>query len=928
MFIMLSILQVICVILSFFITVSILNYQTNSNEYKLLLTGMIYVFVYNLSCIFEIGCEGEEAALFIFQIKAIAICHALFLMFLFIVKYYNLKLTKGIEALLIIVNIVVVTGAMTCQTNRWFFKKIEFVKTGPYPHLEFENGVGAYGYYGMIFLLGVIINFVTFKNSMENRKGKRGKREIYLFISTIVPLLSFFFYYYLFKPYNPMPIALFISGVFLMTGTYKYQLFDVIENVKDRMIDTMKEAIIIVDSQGGFLHANKTAKQIFKDLQAKKKEEKLSDLIDLDNIVEDYPQEFVYNNCYYECSTTIVRNKDEIEGYAFCIADVTQRREYMEDLIRMKEKADEANHAKSAFLANMSHDLRTPMNAIIGMCQIAVRKEKEAKQKELLSEIEYSAQSLLGLINNILDFSKIEAGKLVLKKEKYDMSELIHEVSAMIYILLMGKPIEFYVNIKTKIPKFLIGDGIRIREIIMNLLGNATKFTKDGEINLNISWEEFSEEENLTIQVSDTGIGMRQENLDVIFEEYGQIREESEKARGTGLGLSIVKELAELMNGTVQVESTYGMGSVFTVIVSQEKEKECEMIGKKQYTKKTIGELKKKGKEREEQLKFPGRRVLVVDDVLMNLKVMQGLLEPYDICVATATNGKKAIELMKSQLFDLVFMDSRMPEMNGAEVVEIIRRERGNYFKDLPIIMMSAEGNYGEAKKYTKYGFTSNLAKPVQIEELEQIMMEWFLETMLDMRSGIRQTGGRKEQYIRILETYMEEIGKLKDELSDIWKEDRDLFNVKIHGIKGSSWNIGAINIGNEAELIESRAKEGETEFVENNLKLFIQNLEHLLEKIDEVIVRENEIERKDKGIGRKESELYQLILQFKEAFANYDIEKLELLVNELETWEADENLEPFILELKKLIYELEYERGEAFVSQWIEKNIKIKKNC
>ena len=196
MFEILSILQIICVITSFMITFSILDYESNSNEHKLLLIGMVYVFIYNMGCVFELNCKGKEAALFIFQIKSIAVCHIMILMFLFIIEYYNLKWSKPFRLFLIALNILIIAGILTCNSSQVFFKKMDFVVTKSYSYLDFENGIGAYGYYIMICFLGLIINFETFKKYLENLKDKKRKRELYLFMSSIIPFLSFFCYHF------------------------------------------------------------------------------------------------------------------------------------------------------------------------------------------------------------------------------------------------------------------------------------------------------------------------------------------------------------------------------------------------------------------------------------------------------------------------------------------------------------------------------------------------------------------------------------------------------------------------------------------------------------------------------------------------------------------------------------------------------------
>lgn len=922
MFAIFIILQILCAAVTFFVTIKLLNYENHSKEYKLLLIGMVYIFIYNLLCIFELNCKGEEAAIFIYQIKVLAICHLMYLMFTFIAQHCHIFVPKWLYNLLICANVITVTACLELRKTQWYFKQIWFDESGVYPHLEYTKGPIGYLYYGIIIFTAISINFFSFYDLIKKSSGNFERKKVFLFIATLMPVVGFILHEKVLPFYNPLPFALFISGMLLVAGTYKYQMFDVVESAKDYIIDTIKEGIVIVDNKGNYLDANQKAKSIFPNLKAKKEGDCLTKYIDLKEIEEKERElhEILVDDCWYECSISIVKNNGGVRGYAFCIMDITQRKQYMENLIVMKEEADKANQEKSRFLANMSHDLRTPMNAIIGMCHIAMRKEKETEVIHLLRNMEDSAKHLLGLINNILDLSKIEAGKLELHNSIYDLETLLREISSMFFIILAEKPINFIIKIEEGVPKNLIGDAFRIREILNNLIGNAVKYTKLGNIILEVQWKELKEAKGmLKLQVSDTGIGMKNEDLSKIFKEYEQVGEEKEKVAGTGLGLSIVKELAELMKGTVEVQSEYGKGSTFLVSILQETAG-INRMEETSFTKEMEGAIEENREQPNLELNLFGKRILVVDDISVNLKVMEGLLEPYEALVETALSAESALTCIDGKLYDMILMDDRMPEMSGREAVSFIRNKNEKYYKELPIVVLTADDIYGENNIYIKEGFTDCLIKPVNTKKMENIFSDWIPRFLFQTSVGIMNTGGKETIYKEILKVYIKETEHIKEQITDLWVTDKETFIIKIHGIKGSSWNIGAEKIGNEAELIEIRAKQGEYSFVEANLNLFLEHLEELLIQIKSYL---NQGQKLKESTKRKKRDLEELYILIEEAFLNYDIRELQSLLEELRNYTKTYELEVFIKTVYQMMEELEYEKGAEYVNLWIHREKK-----
>ena len=520
---------------------------------------------------------------------------------------------------------------------------------------------------------------------------------------------------------------------------------------------------------------------------------------------------------------------------------------YRSEQEHLLQEAKRANQSKSEFLANMSHEIRTPMNSIMGMCELILNEDISDDIRENSNNIYISGKNLLGIINDLLDFSKIESGKMDLVEDTYQLSSLLNDVINMAVARKGEKEIEFMVDCDSNIPDKLYGDEIRIRQILINLLTNAIKFTREGGVLFKVTARREEYGVNLNFVVKDSGIGIKEENLHKIFRSFSQVDTKKNRAiEGTGLGLAISKQLVAKMGGFIKVESEYGKGTEFSVVIPQkviedkpiievkdrEKIRALTYIGlnkfdhpfvAKQYVKiiknivrdldiehhfcakreQAFSELES-GKSythlflaREEYLQdksyfdalakklvivvvqdhknhiklgegirniykpfyvlpvgnalngerlsfkvgtqsmkrqnfeAPEARVLVVDDNMMNLKVATGLLRPYKMEVRTVDSGVEALRVIQKQKFDLVFMDHMMPEMDGVEAVHHIRELREQYYKEVPIVALTANAVNGAREMFLQEGFQDFLAKPIETGSMERILKRWLPKELL-----------------------------------------------------------------------------------------------------------------------------------------------------------------------------------------------------
>ena len=385
----------------------------------------------------------------------------------------------------------------------------------------------------------------------------------------------------------------------------------------------------------------------------------------------------------------------------------------IEELNIAKDAADKANKAKSEFLSNMSHEIRTPLNAIVGFSQALSEEDLPESAKEEVKDIMMASNGLLEIVNGILDISKIEANKIEIVNTEYSFKDVYENLLALTKARLGDKPLEVRTSYDESIPKILYGDHTRVKQIILNILTNAIKYTKEGYIDFKVSSLVSGDICRLIISVEDSGIGIKQENISKLFSKFERFDlEKNITIEGTGLGMAITKKLIELMNGTIVVQSVYGKGSKFTIAIDQRiihKEEE-EVIGE-------VEEVKK-------EVDVTGKKVLIVDDNKINLKVASRLLESFKLDIETVDSGILCIQKITSgTMYDLILMDDMMPQMSG---VETLHKLKENSEFSIPVVALTANAISGMREKYINEGFDDYLAKPIDKEELNKIIIKYL----------------------------------------------------------------------------------------------------------------------------------------------------------------------------------------------------------
>ena len=558
---------------------------------------------------------------------------------------------------------------------------------------------------------------------------------------------------------------------------------------------------------------------------------------------------------------------------------------------------ERAARMKSDFLANMSHEIRTPMNAVIGMAELALREELPENARNYIRQIKSSGHALLTIINDILDFSKIESGKMDIVETEYEPLAVIHNVVSMIRTRIGEKNVQLLTDISQNLPSRLFGDSIRVQQILINLLNNAVKFTQKGNVKLLISIRKSGEDEIILHgEVADTGSGIKPENLEKIFISFQQVdSKRNRNMEGSGLGLSITKQLLELMSGSIHVESVYGVGSTFVFDLPQK------VVDATPADVSKLDETIEKIDAEMENFTFvaPEARVLVVDDNAINLTVTKGLLEPLEMQIDTALSGEEAIEMVQQTMYDIVFMDHMMPEMDGVEATHEIRRRFPEY-ADLPIVALTANAVNGVQEMFQEEGLNDFVPKPMELKVLVDAVRRWLPKDKIKRRKGelldvrpqsveranLPQIGdldiqaayaklGSEKLFWSVLKEYYRVIGKKCALIRKYWQErDYQAYTVEVHALKSASRQIGAMGLADLAARLEAAGNAKDEALIDAQTGVLLETYSSYQEILAPWCVEETKSESALQTISR--SELQHLLNDMQEAISELHIDAME----------------------------------------------------
>ena len=540
-----------------------------------------------------------------------------------------------------------------------------------------------------------------------------------------------------------------------------------------------------------------------------------------------------------------------------------QKKEF--ENLKLKQQADAAlaaGEAKNRFLALMSHDIRTPINTILGMNEMIRRESNEDIICDYSDDIKSAGSTLLALVNMILDYSKIEEGKMEIIPVNYETRELIKNLVNGVSAKAKDKGLDFIIDIDENIPAELYGDDVRINQVISNLLTNAVKYTEKGFFTLTIKVQEKHDDSiMLYVEVKDSGIGIHEEDMDKLFESFKRLDEErNRKIEGTGLGMSIVNNLLNMMDSRLDVESTYGKGSCFSFVIEQ-KIVNPEPVGSIESSHKNLHS--ENGNE--EHLCAPNARILVVDDNEMNIKVACCLLKANQIKPDTALSGEIAIEKVKKKQYDIIFIDYMMPEMDGLQTLNYMK-ENNLISEPTKVIVLTANAINGAKEYYIKEGFDDYLSKPIEVDVLESKLKKYLTDNRIlsetaatkedelsdygyllpkdkliqmcpeiDVDTGLKYCMDSIEFLNEIIEEYI--IGDKTNQLNSFFEQkDWHNYRILIHSVKSNSMSIGAVTISEYAKKLEFAARDEDIEFIVKEHDSFVKDYGNLIGQLKEYL--------------------------------------------------------------------------------------------
>ena len=773
--------------------------------------------------------------------------------------------------------------------------------------------------------IGIIISSYCSQRSMPNK----GKIHFLMIAAMLSPMLLLSLRILkILKGDDPTPLGILLSCIFMSIAVVKYGLFDPVKNAKNYIIDNLKEAVIVTDADHRFLFLNSMADKIITSIN---KEQGYSTDDKIYAFIQGSQDFFDWKDRHYQVEETVLKDNELIQGYMMTIVDVTKIIEQNHLMKRLVLQTEDANRAKTNFVSNMSHEIRTPMNSIVGITEILLRSRHSPKEQEYLLNIQSSGRVLLTIINDVLDCSKMEAGKMQLFDEPYDTCSLFHDLRISMENRIGHSGLELIYDIDQDIPCKLKGDMGRIRQVIINLVNNAIKYTEKGSVRFSVHVRQKNTDKvMLYYEVADTGIGIRKEDQKILFDAFQRVEMDRNRyVEGTGLGLTISQNLVNMMGGVIEVESEYGKGSRFFFTIEQT------IIDPTPVSAVNYNGQKDNVTEKEAECLFiaPEAHILLVDDNELNLVVAKELLKPLRMQIDTAENGLQAVKMVRGSQYDLVLMDHMMPVMDGIEAAKAIRALPEDKYQKLPIIALTANAMVDARKEFLNAGMNGFVAKPIDFARICNQLKLWLPKDLVrdvpkeeakklladdlsdreiqpedpqmgfSFEEGVKHCGS-KAALMKTIRIFYRTIDSKANKIEQCLKEGLiSDYVIEIHALKSSALLIGAVPLSEAAKELEDYGKQGKTEVLEEktpDVLTLYRDLKNILRPYAE----KEEDAKKEFSDG----EWITALQQIHQCIEQFDLDGVDQIMEQLEEYQVPECIRESMDQLRVYVADVSLE--------------------
>lgn len=852
---------------------------------------------------------------------------------MFMIRWKNIKIPQWVIHLLLVLNMGFYVMIATVDYHHLYYKDYWLAPSKANLNgytLEISPAPMYYVY--MAFLLaeimttiGIIISSYCSQRSMPNK----GKIHFLMIAAMLSPMLLLSLRILkILKGDDPTPLGILLSCIFMSIAVVKYGLFDPVKNAKNYIIDNLKEAVIVTDADHRFLFLNSMADKIITSIN---KEQGYSTDDKIYAFIQGSQDFFDWKDRHYQVEETVLKDNELIQGYMMTIVDVTKIIEQNHLMKRLVLQTEDANRAKTNFVSNMSHEIRTPMNSIVGITEILLRSRHSPKEQEYLLNIQSSGRVLLTIINDVLDCSKMEAGKMQLFDEPYDTCSLFHDLRISMENRIGHSGLELIYDIDQDIPCKLKGDMGRIRQVIINLVNNAIKYTEKGSVRFSVHVRQKNTDKvMLYYEVADTGIGIRKEDQKILFDAFQRVEMDRNRyVEGTGLGLTISQNLVNMMGGVIEVESEYGKGSRFFFTIEQT------IIDPTPVSAVNYNGQKDNVTEKEAECLFiaPEAHILLVDDNELNLVVAKELPKPLRMQIDTAENGLQAVKMVRGSQYDLVLMDHMMPVMDGIEAAKAIRALPEDKYQKLPIIALTANAMVDARKEFLNAGMNGFVAKPIDFARICNQLKLWLPKDLVrdvpkeeakklladdlsdreiqpedpqmgfSFEEGVKHCGS-KAALMKTIRIFYRTIDSKADKIEQCLKEGLiSDYVVEVHALKSSALLIGAVPLSEAAKELEGYGKQGKTELLEEktpDLLAMYRDFKDILKPCAD----KEEAARQEASNG----EWCQALQQIHQCIEQFDLDGVDQIMEQLEEYQVPECIRESMDQLRVYVADVSME--------------------